>query len=144
MPDEAEKPYVTAAEMLGIEPDKTPPTPGMSITPGLREVPNSPVPNSDRVHVMGPQQAACDPLLAGLDTQHKPMTRAENRAITNIDGEMVKPSADQESEKLPGPNSTSAPAAESAPAEAAKVTPSAILPSAAKPKEDEASTPKPE
>jgi hypothetical protein len=76
----------TAAEVHGIGNDSPPPTPGLSQSPGLREVPNSQVPamadGTMISHVFGPGQAAVDPIAAGLDTKHQPLTRNENRVIT--------------------------------------------------------------
>ena len=103
MPDDDDKPYVTAAEALGIGRDQPAPTPGLSVTTDLVEVPDSPVPGAGHSHVMGPQQAAADPVLAGLDTQHNPLSRAENRAITKPDGETVAPPSDREAQNTPGP-----------------------------------------
>lgn len=132
MPDDdkpADKPlFTTAAEALGIGRDQPPPTPGLSHSPNLRAVEDSPVPNTDRSHVMGPGQAAADPVLAGLDVRHNPMTRAENRAITQTDGNTVAAAPDSESDALPGPNSTNAPAAKGAAEAAEVVTPTAVLP----------------
>lgn len=130
MPDDDKPLYTTAADALGMRQDGKAPTPGMSYTPGLREVADSRVPNASHSHVIGPQQAACDPVLAGLDTEYRPMTRAENRGITRIDGQLVAPPADAESDKLPGPTGASATAAEGAAELAAKATPSVVLPHA--------------
>lgn len=76
----------SAAELHNIGNDSPAPTPGLSQSPGLREVPNSQAPSmADGTmvsHVYGPGQAAVDPIAAGLDTRHNPLTRAENRVIT--------------------------------------------------------------
>ena len=79
-------------------------------------------------HVFGPQQAACDPVAAGLDTKHNPMTRAENRMISQTgtlasgnrpttyvekgqdmpqavsDHSLVPAKTDEESGEAPGPS----------------------------------------
>ena len=59
---------------------------GLSVTVGLREIPDSVAPamsDGTKVsHVMGPQQAPCDPIAAGLDLEAHPLSRAENRMIT--------------------------------------------------------------
>lgn len=59
---------------------------GLSVTPGLVEVPGSYAPSmadgSRVAHVMGPQQAAVDPIAAGLDLRARPLTRNENRVVT--------------------------------------------------------------
>ncbi len=124
----AEPAYRTAAEVFGVGGDRGSPTPGLSQSPGLRDLVDSPVPGANRSHVIGPQQSAVDPVLAGLDTGYKPMTRAEDRVITRAaDGVMVVPPADSASDALPGPSGVSAPAAANAPEEAAKVTPTAVL-----------------
>lgn len=131
MPDETKSSdlgYQSAAEVYGVKRDQPPATPGLSLSPGLRSVEDSKVPGTDRSHVIGPQQAAADPVLAGLDTQHNPMTRAEDRVITRtVDGAMLVPPPDAESDKIVGPSGTSVPAADTAPAEAARVTPTAAL-----------------
>lgn len=63
-----------------------PPRPGHSVAPGLRPVPGSTVPanadGSEAPHVFGPNQAAVDPVAAGLDWEHSPPTRNEDRRIT--------------------------------------------------------------
>ena len=111
------------------------PIPGLSFSPGLRELPNSQVPglgNGGMVsHVFGPGQAPVDPIAAGLDTQYNPLTRAENRMITQTgvigagprpmtyagkpgdiaqagpaDHRVVKAASDIEAGRAPGPNST--------------------------------------
>ena len=129
MPDEnkqSEPEFKTATEVYDVKRDQPAPTPGMSLSPGLREVDNSPIPGVDRSHVFGPQQSAVDPVLAGLDTNHNPLTRAEDRVITRMsDGAMVVPPPDAESDKIVGPSSISAPAAENALAEASRITPTA-------------------
>ena len=120
----AEPVYRTAAEVYEIGKDRGTPTPGLSQSPGLRPLDDSPVPGASRSHVIGPQQSAVDPVLAGLDTGYNPLTRAEDRVITRAaDGVMVVPPPDAESDALVGPSGVSAAAAPSAPAEAAKVTP---------------------
>ena len=121
----AEPTLSTAAIDLGIKNDSPAPRPGLSVTPGLRPVENSPVPGTDRTHVLGPQQAACDPVLAGLDMQHEPLTRQENRAITRTDGTTVAALPDSESDKLPGPSGVMAAPAENAAVLAAPMTPTA-------------------
>lgn len=127
MPDPAlaEPTISNAAIDLGIGNDSPPPRPGMSISPGLQVVENSPVPGTDRSHVIGPQQAAADPVLAGLDTSHVPMTRQENRVITRTDGTSVPALPDSASAALPGPAGVTAPPAENAAALAAPATPTA-------------------
>ena len=131
MPDDEKKadepPFRTAAEVYGVTRDQPDPTPGLSQSPGLRTIENSPVPNTDRSHVLGPQQSAVDPVLAGLDLAHNPMTRAEARVITRADGAMVVPPPDTESDAMVGPSGFSAPAAPTAAADAAKVTPTADM-----------------
>ena len=111
------------------------PIPGLSYSPGLRELPDSQVPglgNGGMVsHVFGPGQAPVDPIAAGLDTQYNPLTRAENRMITQTgtigagprpstyagkpgdipqagpaDHMVVKAASDVEAGRAPGPNST--------------------------------------
>ena len=100
---------------------------GQSVTHGLTEVPDSKVPGTDRSHVMGPQQAACDPVAAGLDVRQRPLTSQEDRVITRTgvigsgarpanamdestfavsDGSHAPAASDEESDKGPGPNST--------------------------------------
>lgn len=126
-------PFQTAAEVLGMEQQGEPPTPGLSQAAGLREVPNSVVPGTARgdiSHVYGPGQAAVDPVAAGLDTNSSPPGRAENRAITQTgeaaagprphtyiektgpekvpqsapaDGKLVKPPTEEEAAKAIGP-----------------------------------------
>ncbi len=85
----------TAAEIHGVGNDSPPPRPGFSQSPGLREVPNSMVPamadGTMVPHVYGPGQAAVDPIAAGLDWQHKPLTRAENRVITQTGEDAAGP-----------------------------------------------------
>lgn len=137
--------FRVASEVYDIGKDRGTPTPGLSQSPGLRSLDGSPVPGANRSHVVGPQQSAVDPVLAGLDTGYDPLTRAENRVITRMaDGAMVVPPPDRESEALPGPSSTSAPAAETAQAEAAKVTPTTILtPATPAPSTPAPSTPAP-
>jgi hypothetical protein len=73
----------TAAEEAGIE-DRIVPLPitGRSLSPGLTHLQDSKVPGHDRHHVHGPQQAAVDPVAAGLETDHIPASAAENRVIT--------------------------------------------------------------
>lgn len=85
-PDILAAPFTTAAEQHDIGNDSPPPTPGLSYSPGLREVPNSKVPakadGTMMSHVYGPGQAAVDPIAAGLDVEHVPLTRNESRVIT--------------------------------------------------------------
>ena len=96
MADEEKAPELvivqSMAEIHGIDNDSPPPTPGLSQSPGLREVPNSKAPamadGTMVSHVFGPGQAAVDPIAAGLDVAHKPLTRNENRVITQT-GEMA-------------------------------------------------------
>ncbi len=85
-PDPASQPYQTAAEAHGITERveggvSAGHHDGLSHTPGLSEVPDSKVPFAEHSHVHGPQQAAVDPVAAGLDTRHLPFNRAENRVI---------------------------------------------------------------
>jgi len=80
------KPFQPAAEAAGLEERAGQHQSGhfhngKSHSPGLRAVPNSFVPGTDRAHVHGPQQSPVDPVAAGLDTEHVPPTRAENRVI---------------------------------------------------------------
>jgi hypothetical protein len=114
---------------------------GLSVTPGLQEVPGSMAPatalGEPVAHVFGPQQAACDPIAAGIDTRAHPITRAENRAVTRTgetasgprpstyaekgaevqapvsDGSTVPAPSDADASAAPGPSS--APADESKP-----------------------------
>ncbi len=84
--DNEDKPFVTAAEAHGIEDRTTDHTDGtfhqgLSFTPGLTEVANSKVPGAEHSHVHGPQQAAVDPVAAGLVTTRSPATAAESRVI---------------------------------------------------------------
>ncbi len=62
------------------------PTPGLSQSPGLRELPNSQVPGLAGggmiSHVAGPGQAPVDPVAAGLDMGYDPLTRSEDRMIS--------------------------------------------------------------
>lgn len=129
MPDDTappDVPFRTATDVFDVRRDQPAPQPGMSLSPGLRPLENSRVPNVDRSHVVGPQQSAVDPVLAGLDTAHNPLTRAEDRVITRMsDGAMVVPPPDAESDAIVGPSGTSAPTADTAPAQAALVTPTA-------------------
>ena len=111
--------------------DQPAPTPGLSQSPGLVPVPDSHAPATASgeavAHVFGPQQAACDPVAAGLDTRHDPLTRAENRMINRTgeigsgnhpstyvekgkdlpvavsDGSLVPAAPDSEAGKNPGP-----------------------------------------
>lgn len=117
------------------------PTAGLSQSPGLRELPDSQVPGLAGggmvSHVFGPGQSPVDPIAAGLDTGYNPLTRAENRVITqtgtlgagarpstyaHIGGEPVPqagPSdhanvpavSDEEAGRAPGPNSAGGDAA---------------------------------
>ena len=84
--------FQTAAQIAGMSGPEGTPTPGLSQSPGLREVPDSKVPalagGGMVSHVQGPGQAAVDPIAAGLDTGFSPQTRAENRAITQT-GELA-------------------------------------------------------
>ena len=100
---------------------------GQSVTHGLLEVPDSKVPGTDRAHVIGPQQAACDPVAAGIDVRQRPLTSQEDRVITRTgvigsgarpsnaldestfpvsDGSHVPAMSDAEADEAPGPNST--------------------------------------
>ena len=137
--------YTTAADLVNMKAPETSPTPGLTQSPGLREVPNSQVPamadGTMVSHVMGPGQAPVDPIAAGLDTGHNPQTRAENRVVTQTgviaagprpstyvekgalvaqaapaDGAHVQAPADVEAEASPGPNSVAAPTPAPAPA----------------------------
>ena len=95
--------FVTAAEKFGIGTDQGAIDPRLSQAPGLREVPNSRVPFGEHSHVMGPGQAAVDPYAAGLDVNAKPLSYAENRAVTTADG-ITKPAIpDAVAEQTPGP-----------------------------------------
>lgn len=96
--------FTTFADELGMATDTGVHTPGLSVTPGLQVVPDSPVPDTDRSHVLGPQQSAVDPVLAGLDTEYHPLSRAENRAPTRIDGVTVAAAPDAVSVAIPGPS----------------------------------------
>ncbi|WP_424139893.1 hypothetical protein [Roseomonas chloroacetimidivorans] len=127
----------TAADMIADRQPKAPRQEGLSVTPGLQEVPDSFAPataSGDPVpHVYGPQQAAVDPVAAGLDTGHSPLTRAENRVITRTgelgagprpatyvekgqevqqaapaDGANVPAPLDADAEKVPGPSGAAA------------------------------------
>lgn len=130
-------PFTSGAETHAIGNDSPAPTPGLSISPGLQPVPNSQAPAlaDDTLvsHVMGPGQAAVDPVAAGLDTQHVPLTRNDNRVVTQTgelaagprpatyaekgadvpqagpsDGTTVAPVSDAEAAKAPGPNAVPA------------------------------------
>ena len=79
---ENEQAVQTAEAKFGIRDAGSRPTQGLSQSPGLREIANSQVPRADYNHVHGPQQAPADPIAAGLDVAHHPLTRAENRAVT--------------------------------------------------------------
>lgn len=100
---------------------------GQSITHGLTEVPDSKVPGTERSHVMGPQQAACDPVAAGIDVRQRPLTSQEDRVITRTgvtgsgarpanaldestfavsNGSHVPAEPDADADLGPGPNST--------------------------------------
>lgn len=130
MPDKdkpAEPEFKTAAEVYGVGRDQPPPIAGLSQSPGLRALEDSPVPGTLRSHVIGPGQAAADPVLAGLDTAHNPLTRAEDRVITRTDGSMVVPPPDTASDALVGPSGTSAPAAAGAREAAERVTPTVAV-----------------
>lgn len=84
-------------------------TPGMTQVSGLVEVENSPCPayadGTVVSHVMAPGQMAVDPVAAGIDTKHVPLTRAENRVITRTgqDGSGNLPSTYAQHE---GPNTS--------------------------------------
>ena len=83
----AEDAFQTGAEVAGIDPAVTVRTdPSLSYSPDLEEVPDSTAPaladGTAVAHVHGPQQAAVDPIAAGLDTGAVVPTIAENRAIT--------------------------------------------------------------
>ena len=95
--------FVTAAEKFGIGTEQGAIDPRLSQAPGLREVPNSRVPFGDHSHVMGPGQAAVDPYAAGLDVHAKPLSYAENRAVTKADGVTQPAIADALAEQAPGP-----------------------------------------
>jgi len=108
MPEKSEDPKVTNdAEIIGRREKQAAPTPGLSVSPDLTEVPDSPVPGADRSHVYGPQQAAADPVLAGLDTQYDPATRNELRSMTDGEGHIVAPPSDEEANAVPGPTGAS-------------------------------------
>lgn len=110
---------------------------GLSVTPGLREVPDSKAPamadGSAVSHVMGPQQSAVDPIAAGLDLSADSVTRNEGRIITQTgtlgsgsrpatyaekgldepkgtpdDHSEVPAPSDAEADLAPGPNSVEA------------------------------------
>ncbi|NPD67293.1 hypothetical protein HN018_06860 [Lichenicola cladoniae] len=86
------KPFETAAEQHGIVERTIDHVEGFfhrgkSFTPGLTEVPDSKVPGAEHSHVHGPQQAAVDPVAAGLETEHSPTTINENRVV-NRTGEI--------------------------------------------------------
>lgn len=103
---DAETPaFTTAAEAFNLVRDQPPPVPGLTVSPGLTEVPDSKVPYADRSHVFGSQQAACDPVAAGLDVNHDPRTIADNRVVTRADGTQYVPAEDAESARVPGPTS---------------------------------------
>ena len=107
---------------------------GLSISPGLKELPGSKAPamadGTEVSHVFGPQQSPVDPVAAGLDTSAHPLTRNDNRVVTQTgrigagnppstyaekgakpaeapsDGQNVPAQPDEEADKAPGPNST--------------------------------------
>lgn len=135
----AEPPFVTAAEKHGMTGPGGPADlqdrhNGLSRSPNLRPVPNSFAPahaNGEAVpHVYGAQQAAVDPIAAGLDYKHDIPTRTEMRVTTRTgelgagprpttyvekgqdvpqstpaDGAEVVAPSDEESEAVPGPTS---------------------------------------
>lgn len=104
---DAENPaYATAADVFGTVREQPLPVPGLSVSPGLTEVPNSVVPGGEHSHVYGSQQAACDPVAAGLDVNHDPRTTADNRVVTRADGTAYVPVEDGENAKVPGPSSS--------------------------------------
>ena len=91
-------PFTTAADAFPPTANRGEPTPGLSQSPGLREVPNSLAPAmADGTlvpHVYGPGQAAVDPIAAGLDTGYMPPTRNDDRVVTQtgVDGAGPRPS----------------------------------------------------
>ena len=120
-PDSAQAPFTTAADAFKTEADTKAPTSGLSFTPGLREVANSPVPGAAHSHVLGPQQAAADPVAAGLDTAYAGRSRAENRVVNKTgeqasgprtllpehppeDGRMEPAPGDDDAAGVPGPS----------------------------------------
>lgn len=68
---------------------------GLSKVPGLREVPNSTVPadatGKPIAHVVGPQQNPVDPVAAGISTAVIPVSRQENRVITQTGADVAGP-----------------------------------------------------
>lgn len=88
--------YRTAAAVFGLkQPHELVAAPGLSHTPGLREVPNSTVPATATgepvAHVYGPGQNPVDPVAAGLDTRAVLQTRAENRVVTQTGEQAAGP-----------------------------------------------------
>jgi hypothetical protein len=97
-------PFKTAAEVMNIGTDQGVVDPRLTQAPGLRDVPDSKVPGMSHSHVMGPGQAAVDPLAAGLDMGARPLSAAENRAITTADGITAPAPPDSFAEAAPGPS----------------------------------------
>ncbi|MFC0407924.1 hypothetical protein [Roseomonas elaeocarpi] len=130
----ADPPYRTGAEVAGMD---TPLTvrenPSLSFSPDLTEVPGSTAPSlvdgTQVAHVQGPQQAAVDPVAAGLDTGAKVATTGENRAVTRTGeigagqrpatyiekGQPVDQAAPADNATVPAPSD--APATDAPPAE---------------------------
>ncbi|HWX48132.1 MAG TPA: hypothetical protein VNZ61_08770 [Roseomonas sp.] len=79
------EPLKTALDAIQAEAVTTRTDPSLSFSPDLEEVPGSTAParadGSAVPHVRGPQQAAVDPVAAGLDTGAVVATTDTNRAV---------------------------------------------------------------
>ncbi len=82
----AAKATPVVALLAGARVQQGVPTPGLSQSIGLQELPGSRVPGLPGgavvSHVFGPGQTPCDPIAAGLDLAYSPLTAAENRVIS--------------------------------------------------------------
>lgn len=121
-------PFQSASQAMGMDEQMAAAAQsGLSYTPNLQEVPDSKVPFAEHSHVFGPQQAACDPVAAGLDTSYAGLSRSENRVINRTgeaasgprtllldhpaaDGSLVRAPSDEDAAKVAGPTSASQPA----------------------------------
>jgi hypothetical protein len=149
MNDETKEPAAQPAKepppytaMAGATVQQSVRTPGLTQAPGLRELPDSKVPGlaggGEVSHVFGPGQTPVDPIAAGLDLGYNPLTRSEDRLITQTGtiGAGARPStyldkggkpipqagpsdhanvpapSDAVAADSPGPNSTGGPAPE--------------------------------
>ncbi len=81
----AAKATPVVALLAGARVQQGVPTPGLSQSIGLQELPGSRVPGLPGgavvSHVFGPGQTPCDPIAAGLDLAYSPLTAAESRRI---------------------------------------------------------------